>query len=1454
MAKNRSLQLFHPLIQEWFTKKYKTPTDIQERGWKEIAQDSHTLMTAPTGSGKTLASFLWSINQLITGEWPGGTVRVLYISPLKALNNDVRRNLIEPLKELKAFFEDRDVPFPDINVQTRSGDTSSSDRQKMMRRPPEILITTPESLNLLLTSGAAQKILSGLSVVILDEIHAVAANKRGVHLISAIERLTRINGEFQRIGLSATVHPMSLVASLLGGFYVRSHVEEAFRARNVKLIQSDIKKQYEINVTFPENPEGENSHWPSVIDKFIERIQANRSTLIFSNSRRQTEKVTRMINEQVGETIAFAHHGSLSREIRYFVEQKMKNGELKAIVATSSLEMGIDIGNIDEVLLISAPFSVSSAVQRIGRGGHNVGDVSRTTVFPMFGNDLIRCAVTAKSVIEGEIEALEVPVNPLDVLAQVLLSMCCTDEWNLDELYLFITSVYMWKSLPRKHFDLVMEMLNGRYSDTRIGELKPRLNIDKIENIAKARDGAERVIYMSGGTIPDRGYYELRIHGDGAKIGELDEEFVWERAHGDFFTLGTQTWQIANINDRSVEVRPADTGGAMSPFWKADPNGRDFFYSCKILDLLQFIESELAKPRALGESVIKEILVSSYFMENDAAEALISYLKRQRDHVDGSLPHRNHLLIEHFNDPLNRTDCHQIILHTLWGGKMNFPYSEAISQAWENKHGYPLQVFCDDDAIILDLPHQFTVDDVLSLVNGDTLEKLLRQRLESTMFFGGRFRHNSSRALLLPRKSFKQRTPLWLTRLRSKKLLQAVSNYEDFPILTETWRSCLYDDFDLKSLTEVLDEIREGQIKVSEVVTKTPSPFAAGIIYDHTDQRMYEDDTPLGGQSNLREDLIKGIIHESGLRPMLPEDLVKEFNSKLQRTYSDYCPRTADDLFDWIEERVFIPMSQWEEMKIALDRDLEDDVNKIISEVEKNVLFWETELSNEVLIISKTYKKKYKEDTFVTEMDMILPQWISFYGPQFVDYLTSVYPAPEKDILDFLETMRESEELIIDKLTENAKDDQFCTAENLEILFRLKRRKGRSQFKALPIKKLQLFLAQHQLLTKAGSGKEDLQEVFEKMIAYGAKASLWESDFFPARIQPYYKSWLDTLFQESPLLWYGCGKEKIAFCFDEEQSLFIKKAKSDDELDQLLPDTRGSFTFWDIKEHSGKNSSELVEFLWNQCWKGQISNDHYSTVRTGILNKYNAESFKDMERKAGGRKIRRGGYNRWMHSRPVDGRWFINESIRDDEDLIEKDERLREVIRQLFIRYGVIFRQLLERETDQLNWNTVFRTLRLMELSGECVSGYFFEDIRGIQFASWESLRELSEPLDDQGLYWMNCTDPASLSGIKIDSLKGNYPARLATNHMVFRGSNPILFSKRNGKELDFFKDEKDPDTLESLEFFKVLLSREFKPLKSIKVEMINGVPIAESPYRDVLKEAGFRDNFNVFVLSGILA
>ncbi len=1453
MNKDGALTLFHPHIQEWFREKYQAPTDIQEEGWKEISGGSHTLMTAPTGSGKTLAAFLWSLNQLITGEWPSGTVRVLYISPLKALNNDVRRNLKAPLEELKSFFEERGAVFPEIRVETRSGDTSASDRQKMMRRPPEILISTPESLNILLTSGAAGKILTGLSVVILDEIHAVAADKRGVHLTSAIERLTLISGEFQRVGLSATVHPLPLVASLLGGLHPRSGIEETPRARKVRIIRSRLAKQYEIAVTFPEHQEEAKSRWPGVIDEIVRRIEANRSTLIFSNSRRQTEKVTRMINERIGETAAFAHHGSLSREIRHFVEQKMKNGELKAIVATSSLEMGIDIGSIDEVILLSAPFSISSAIQRIGRGGHNVGDISRCTLFPLFGNDLLNCAVSARAVLDGEIEELTIPVNPLDVLAQVILSMCCTREWNLDELYLFITSVYQWKSLPRRHFDLVLEMLSGRYSDTRIGELKARLNLDKVDNTARARDGAERVLYMSGGTIPDRGYYELRIYGEGAKIGELDEEFVWERNHGDFFTLGTQSWRIENITDRAVEVSPATAGGAMSPFWKADPRGRDFFYSARILHFLEEIEGELKRPGEAVDDALLSRLISDYRMNREAAGSLITYLKRQREHTGTPLPHRRHLLVEHFNDPLNRSDCHQVILHTLWGGKMNYPCSEALAQAWENREGYPLQVYCDDDAIILDLPHRFSMDDVLNLVNGDNLEKLLRQRLESTMFFGGRFRNNSARALLLPRKSFRQRTPLWLTRLRSKKLLQAISRYEDFPILTETWRSCLHDDFDLETLRMLLDELREGKIRISEAPTRTPSPFAAGIIYDHTNQRMYEDDTPLGGPSNLREDLIKGIVHESGLRPMLPETLAAEFESKLQRTFADYAPRSGDDLLDWVEERVFLPLSQWEELLAAIRRDLPEEAEGIIASAEKRIERWQPEASGQVLFISKTYRRKYGERGFSQQMDTVLPQWISFFGPLAVEDAVRIYPAPEDEILNFLEEMRESEEFIIDRLTEQAAEDQVCTAENLEMLFRLKRRKGRRSFATLPIRKLQLFLAQQQMLTQTGSGDEDLQLIFEKLLAYGAPASLWESDYLPARIQPYCTSWLDTLFQEHPLIWYGCGKGNLAFCFEEEQTLFIQKRTSGSSgssgPEELFPDKRGSFSFWDIKEYSGLGSSELGNRLWELCWSGELSNDRFAAVRSGILNKFRAPPVSEMEQKSGRGRGGRGGYRRWVNSRPTEGRWFITGSIPGDEDLLEKDARLREVIRQLFLRYGVLFRQLLERETEQLGWNAVFRTLRLMELSGECAAGYFFDSIRGLQFASWEALRELAEPLDESALYWMNCTDPASLAGIKLDALKGTYPPRLASSHMVFRGERAILHSRRNGKDLTFFTGPDDPDSLLSLAFFRTLLTRDFNPLKSVKVETVNGEAAAESPYREALKEAGFREHLLTFIL-----
>ena len=543
--------------------------------------------------------------------------------PLKALNNDIRRNLAQPLEELRSYFSKAGEVFPPIGLLTRSGDTPAEERRRMRRRPPEILITTPESLNLLLSSRSGLEMLTGIVTVILDEIHAVVDTKRGTHLITAVDRLVRLSGEFQRLALSATVKPLSLVAEFIGGSVLKgSGPDGTYEKRKVAIIKSVGKKHYEIEVRFPpdirERPP-DASRWPVLAEAFREVIQSHRSTLLFANSRRLTEKVTRLINEGLAGELAYSHHGSLSREIRLAVEQRLKNGELKAIVATSSLELGIDIGDLDLVVLIQTPPAISAAIQRIGRSGHRVGGKSRGLLYPTHGFDVLTAAIIARGVTDQDIESVRPVENPLDVLAQVILSLTGLEPWNGNELFSFLKTSYPYRRLSRRQFDLVLEMLAGRYAETRLRELKPRLSLDRLENTVRGREGVLRLLYLSGGTIPDRGYYDLRVADSRAKIGELDEEFVWERKLGDTFTLGAQVWRIQKVTHNDVEVQPAQAKPGIFPFWKAEDLNREFHFSEKILLFLKRFQT---RPDV---SFRKEILTREYFLDERAANELVGF-------------------------------------------------------------------------------------------------------------------------------------------------------------------------------------------------------------------------------------------------------------------------------------------------------------------------------------------------------------------------------------------------------------------------------------------------------------------------------------------------------------------------------------------------------------------------------------------------------------------------------------------------------------------------------------------------------------------------------------------------------------------------------------------------------------------------------------------------------------
>ena len=1406
---------------------------------------------------------------------------MVYVSPLKALNNDVRRNLIAPLQELREYFARAGAAFPALSVQTRSGDTPGDERRRMLRHPPEILITTPESLNILLTAKGSRATLTGVTTVILDEIHAVAGSKRGTHLITAVERLVLLSGEFQRIALSATVRPLETVAEFVGGF---KSVGRGYKRRPVSIVRGEQAKRFSLLITAPDELERGTSgddFWPALARSFADIIEKHRSTLFFANSRRTTEKVTRLINEESGEEVAYSHHGSLSREIRLAVEERLKRGELKAIVATNSLELGIDIGKLDSVVLIQTPRSISSAIQRIGRSGHGVGEVSSGLLFPTNGMDFVSAAVIARAIADGDIEELHPVEAPLDLLAQIILAMALPEQWHLDDLYEFLRTCYPYRNLSRQQFNLVVGMLEGKYADSHVPELRPRATIDRLEDTISTTPGLSMLIYLEGGTIPERGYFELRLKDTGAKIGELDEEFVWERRLGDTFALGAQVWQITEITHSIVQVVPARKTQQIIPFWRAEELDRDFYYSEKISSFLEYCDARI------GKDGLVQDLVEHNFMDQGAAQALESYLTRQKDSTGAELPHRHHLLVEHYHDPLGGAQAEQIILHTLWGNSINRPFTLALCAAWEKKYGYPLQAFYNNDGIALLLPHELDdLSQILYLVTPENIESLLRSSLEASGYFGARFRENAGRALLLTRASVKRRMPLWLNRLRSRKLLASVMRYRDFPILLETWRSTLQDEFDLANLRRLIEEIQDGEIRLTQIRTTTASPFAQGLIWLQTNKYVYEDDTPDAARTSaLGQDLLKELVFAPHLRPRIPSDLIRLFEAKRQRTAKGYAPDSGRELIDWVKERLLIPRQEWLRLLDAMERDHGISSEELIPQVAARLISLEIsgaaapligaiemlpeivrglarewrevridplslapgvqeELDRSVEKIKTRQSEEYRADRESEEDSptaSFLGRWLAYYGPVEVSWLRGTLALPDSLRSDALQSLEEAGLVLLDQFKEESRRPEICDAANLESLLRMLRRSRKPVFEALDLSYLPLFLATFQGLVLRGSSADDLRDRLEQLLGAPLPVGLWEEEVLPARLHPYFSAWLDSLMHTSDLLWFGCGNKKSSFAFPEDLDLFLEPDHSSSPP-PLIPDPNGHYSLAAICSISGLPPATVTAELWKLAWRGELSNDSFVSVRKGILNKFvrrEAEQHRDR-----GMGHRRMTANRWNRTQDSSGNWFLLPEPQDSPDVLEREERNKDRVRVLLERYGILFKELLQRELPPLQWGRLFRTLRIMEMSGEILSGNFFTGIPGLQFISRDAYRVLEQGLARDTIYWLNAADPASLCGSGLEGVREELPSRLPTTHLVYHGTRLVLISKRYGQHLEITARPDAPHLPDYLAFFKVLLSREFNPLKRVSVDRINGQPAATSPYAAALKSFGFQESY----------
>jgi ATP-dependent Lhr-like helicase len=895
------------------------------------------------------------------------------------------------------------------------------------------------------------------------------------------------------------------------------------------------------------------------------------------------------------------------------------------------------------------------------------------------------------------------------------------------------------------------------------------------------------------------------------------------------------------------------------------------------------------------------VLVSAYFFDEASAESLISFLKQQRAVTGCDLPHRHHLLIERVAGPLAQASFTRLILHTLWGSRVNYPFSLILEAAWKERHRESnIEVLADDDCLLI-IPsdsESFSADELLSLVEPKEIETLLRTSLEGSGFFGARFRENAARALLLPRSNLDRRIPLWLTRMRAKKLLEGVAEYGDFPILLETWRSCLQDEFDLSSLKTVLTELRQGQIRRSETRTAVPSPFAENISWIQTNEHMYRTDgLSARGNSAVQEEVIREILYSTRLRPRIASELATELQSKLQRTASGYAPVPGDELLDWLKERLLVEDSEWRELIEAVrrdhdpqDLDLEETADKLVHFRLPGAQAWMVSALEQMPRILSSLalegdpegmieqlevdEKAFSADSlarirgFIDSVDRggegaephlsaLVAEWLRYYGPVSLTWIGRCFGLSPARVESVLDTLAENGTVVLDQLTRGASSLQVCDSENLEILLRLTRKGARPSFRALGADRLPLFLAVQQGVAgtqkqRGGSAMADLRSVLESLFGFPAPIRLWEEQIFPARLDPYYGSWLDELLHSSELQWFGCGRQRIAFGFASDLELFLESQGSGDngELPVLLPSSRGKYSFWELAEHGGMTPADTTGKIWELVWKGMLAADSFDVLRKAAAGGFRLPLDRSPAggMQSRGRRRRSGGrsYNRWQAAHPLSGSWFgIDRTTH--ADLLEEEELGRDRVRQLLQRYGVLFRELVSRELPPLQWSRIFRTLRIMELSGEVLSGYFFEGIPGLQFISHQGFRTLQAGLPEDAIYWICAADPASPCGLGLPI--SGLPARLASNHLVYHGSRLVLVSTRRGTEVELRVAPGDSSLLEYLRVYTALLKRDAEPRKSIRVQQINGSAARESPYKGAFLEYGFLEEYKGLVL-----
>jgi ATP-dependent Lhr-like helicase len=1482
------LSAFSEPTRAWFGEAFAAPTRAQSLGWPAIAAGRHTLIHAPTGSGKTLAAFLWCLDRLLSEREPRPRerrLRVLYVSPLKALAYDVERNLRAPLAGIGRTAERAGIELPEVRVGSRTGDTPAEVRRQLARDPPDILVTTPESLYLLLTSQAREA-LRGVEHVIVDEVHAIAGTKRGAHLAFSLERLavlTKIPP--QRIGLSATQRPLEAIAAFLGG---------AGPDRSVEIVDAGERKALELEVVVPVEdmsrmgeeldpdeapggpaaaPDGRRSIWPSIHPKLLELIRAHRSTLVFVNSRRLAERLAARLNELAGEELVRAHHGSIAREQRLEIEEALKAGRLPALIATSSLELGIDMGAIDLVVQIEAPPSVAAGLQRVGRAGHSVGEPSTGKIFPKYRGDLLEAAVVVRRMLDGAIEETRIPRHPLDVLAQQIVATCALDPWTVDDLHALVVRADPFRDLSREQLEGVLDMLSGRYPSDEFAELRPRVVWDRSTGVIQSRNDARVVAITSGGTIPDRGLYGVFLAGDeggkGRRVGELDEEMVYESRVGEVFLLGASSWRIEEIRPDRVLVTPAPGEPGKMPFWKGDGIGRPVELGRAIGAFLR--ELEPMKPAA-AEARLRD----DHALDERAARNLVAYLAEQRE-ATGVLPTDTQIVVERFRDELGDW---RVCLLTPFGGRVHAPWAMAI-EARLAERGQPAQAIWTDDGIALRLPDATEAPgEELFMIEPGEVEEQLMAALGGSALFAAHFRENAARALLLPRRRPGQRTPLWMQRQRSSDLLTVASRYGSFPIILETYREVLRDVFDVPALKELLAGIASRQVRVSSVETRSASPFASGLLFDYVGTYMYEGDAPLAERRAqalaLDRELLAELLGADELRELLDPAATSDLELDLQGLTGGRRARTVDGVHDLLRR-----VGDLRTDEVAARSDLPDASAALAALEATRRVVW-LRLAGEERWIAVEDVARYRDalgaspppgvaETWLAgdaggrpPLDALLLRWARTHAPFTAPAPAARWGIAPARVQDRLRALVDAGSLLEGAFRPGGTEREFADPEVLRSLRRRSLARLRREVEPVPTEALARFLPAWHGIGSRATGHDRLLEVVGQLEGFPIPASILERDVLAPRVRDYAPRLLDELGAAGEVVWLGRGPlgrddGRVAL-YRRERAELLASAGAFEAADR--PDTpihdeirrhlerRGASFFGQLRVAvaDARHDDELLDALWDLVWSGEVTNDTVVPLRAIGLPR---------SRSRGPRVGRPAG----MGPPRAAGRWSLV------ADLIGEGrsptERSHATALALLERHGVVTREAVLAEGLAGGFASVYPVLKAMEEAGRVRRGYFVAGLGAAQFAlpgAVDRLRAEREADSEDGrtVLLLAAADPAQAYGAALPWPREEGADRLplqraAGAYVVLVDGSPVLYVERGGRGLLTLPAAADPETADAAVSALSRLVAPGGPMREVRLERVDRLPPADSALAERLRGIGFRPTYRAWVLRPVV-